>query len=331
MGYFLVHRLLAAGHEVTLFHRGQTPDPFGDRVTRVHGDRATADLASLLGGRDFDAAVDFTAYTEGDARGAVRALRGRVGHYVMISTGQVYLVREGYTAPATEEDYAGPLRPAPADPRDHASWVYGVGKRACEDVLAEAWEAERFPATRLRIPMVNGPRDPDRRIERYVARLLDGGPVLVPDGGAHPTRHVYAGEVVAGILAVLAAPRTAGRAYNLCQDATPSLAELLTLLAEIVGAAPRLVPVPAAEIAAAGLDPVLLSPFSGRWMSMLDPARAIAELDFRHQPLSRYLETVVTCLLAHPSPDLPPGYDRRREEIALAERALARPAAEVLS
>jgi len=331
MGYFLVHHLLAAGHEVTLFHRGASPDPFGHRVSRVHGDRHTGDLAALLGGREFDAAVDFIAYTADDARGAIRALRGRVGHYIMISTGQVYLVREGCPKPSTEEDYDGPLVPEPEGEQDRADWAYGIGKRACEDALAEAWEAERFPATRLRIPMVHGPRDPYRRIERYLARLLDGGPVIVPDGGAHTTRHVYACEVVNAIFAVLATPSTAGRAYNICQDATPTLVELLTLLAEIVGAPPRLVSVPRADITAAGLDPKLLSPFSGQWMSQLDPARASAELGFHHQPLTRYLETIATCYLAHPPADVAPGYDRRKEELALAERHLGRAAGAVAS
>ena len=43
--------------------------------------------------------------------------------------------------------------------------------------------ASGFPATRLRIPMVNGQRDYYRRIESYLWRLLDGSPILLPDGG----------------------------------------------------------------------------------------------------------------------------------------------------
>lgn len=321
MGHFLVYRLLAAGHRVTLLNRGVTPDAFGDRVERVRADRAEVDLAAALGGREFEAAVDFTAYREEDARGAIRALGGdRVGQYLMISTGQVYLVRDACPRPAREPDYDGPLLPEPEALADRDAWAYGIGKRACEDALAEAWDTARFPATRLRIPMVNGPRDPSRRLERYVARMLDGGPVLVPDGGTHPVRHVYAVDVAEAILRLLVTPHSLGQAYNYCHEEAPTLMELLSTLAESLGAWLRLVPVPSADIVAAGLDPVALSPFSGRWMSLLDPARAESELGLRHRPLGRSLETTVTCLLAHPPPDPPPGYERRRDEIALAAR-----------
>ncbi|WP_437783243.1 NAD-dependent epimerase/dehydratase family protein [Sorangium sp. So ce1097] len=328
MGHFLVYRLLAAGHQVTLLNRGVTPDLFGDRVARVRCDRAAGGLERALGGREFDAAVDFTAYTAADGRAAVRALGGgRVGHHVMISTGSVYLVREGCPRPARERDVDGPLLPEPAGEEDRAAWAYGMNKRGCEEVLAAAWQKDGFPATVLRIPMVNGERDPHRRLERYITRVLDGGPLLVPDGGEHAVRHVYSGDVVRVIVKLLLAPSTFGQAYNLCMDEAPTLSELLALVAELLGAPARLVPVDSAALRARGLDPVAMSPFSDRWMSMLDPARAKAELGFQHTPLRRWLETVITSLLANPPSEAPPGYERRADELSLAAelRGDARP------
>ncbi|WP_437946046.1 NAD-dependent epimerase/dehydratase family protein [Sorangium sp. So ce296] len=322
MGHFLVYRLLAAGHQVTLLNRGATPDRFGDRVARVRCDRAADDLAQALGGREFDAAVDFTAYTAADGRAAARALGGgRVGHYVMISTGSVYLVREGCPRPSRERDYDGPLLPEPEGEEDSAAWAYGMNKRGCEEELAAAFRDDGFPATVLRIPMVNGERDPHRRLERYVARVLDGGPLLVPDGGGHTVRHVYSGDVVRAIVALLLVPSTFGQAYNLCMDETPTLSELLALIAELLGAPARLAPVASAALRARGIDPVAMSPFSDRWMSTLDPSRAKAELGFQHTPLRRWLETVVTSLLANPPSDPPPGYERRADEVSLAAGA----------
>ncbi|WP_437691371.1 NAD-dependent epimerase/dehydratase family protein [Sorangium sp. So ce176] len=320
MGHFLVYRLLAAGHQVTLLNRGVTPDVFGDRVARIRCDRTTGGgLEQALGGREFDAAVDFTAYTAADGRAAALALGGgRVGHYVMISTGSVYLVREGCPRPSRERDDDGPLLPEPADEEDRAAWAYGMNKRGCEEALAAAWRGDGFPATVLRIPMVNGERDPHRRLERYIARVLDGGPLLVPDGGEHPVRHVYSGDVVRAIVKLLLVPSTFGQAYNLCMEETPTLAELLALVAELLGAPARLAPVDRAALRARGIDPVAMSPFSDPWMSMLDPAKARAELGFQHTPLRRWLETVITSLLANPPSDPPPGYERRAEERALA-------------
>jgi nucleoside-diphosphate-sugar epimerase len=321
VGRELAERLLAGGHAVTLFNRGRLPDPFGGRVERLHGDRTTPDFARLLAGRSFDAVVDFAAFEQADARGAVEVLAGRAGHYVFIGTGQVYLVRRDCPRPSREGDYAGPLMdaPEPGHP-DRREWEYGMGKRACEDVLQEAWARERFPATRLRLPIVYGERDHTRRLEGYLWRLLDGGPLLVPDGGAHPVRHVYAGEVVRLVLSLLGRPEAFGEAYNVCQDEAPPLTEYLHVLADAIGTHARLVSVPRDEILRAGLDVVAASPFSGRWMSWLDPSRARAELGFAHRPMRECLRSVVASFLAHPPSGPPSGYATRALERTLAGR-----------
>jgi nucleoside-diphosphate-sugar epimerase len=318
LGHELAWRLLFAGHEVTLFNRGREPDAFSSRVERLRGDRTTDDFERLLRGRSFDAAVDFAAFTGDDARRVASVLAGSVGHYVVISSGQVYLVRQDAARPAKEEDYDGPLLPEPEDPADRREWDYGMGKRAIEDVLAEAWTRERFASTRLRLPMVNGERDHLRRLEAYIWRILDGGPVLVPDGGTRPMRHVYSGSAVRAIVGLLGDSRTFGRAYNLAQDETPTLVELLTRLADLLGASARLVAVPAERIVEAGLEPVRVSPFSGRWMSFVDPSRAKQELGFRHESLASYLDKIVAAFLARPPLDTPGGYADRAREKALA-------------
>jgi nucleoside-diphosphate-sugar epimerase len=320
VGYQLAWRLIAAGHRVTTLNRGTRVDPFGNRIERLVADRSTAGFASVLAGRHFDAAVDFAAYNGADAQGAIETLgQGRVGHYVLISTGQVYLVRSTYPKPARETDYEGAILPRPIDPGNLSEWNYGIGKRDAEDVLVKGWATDGFPSTRLRIPMVNGERDHFRRVESYLWRILDGGPVILPDGGMEPTRHVYGGSVVQAILSLLGNSTTFGQAYNLAQDETPTLAELVTLLAKLVGATPRLAPMTSSVIELVGLDPEVISPFSGRWMSFLDPSKARLELGFRHEPLSNYLEKVVNVFLNAP-PDSPPAnYNHRSAEIALAD------------
>lgn len=320
MGRRLVWRLVAADHQVTLLNRGVTPDPFGPRVERLRADRSRPDFAAGLAGRDFDAVVDFTAYTPEELRPLIDALAGRVGHYVMISSGQVYLVLSERRFPSREEDYDGEPIPEPEDADDRDEWRYGMGKRGCEDALTEAWSARGFPSTRLRLPMVDGAGDPKRRLEAYLWRVLDGGPLLVPDAPGAPVRHVYSGSVAEAILRLLGRPETHGRAYNLCQDETPSLAAFLAEVAEQLGAPARLVSLPSEAIVAAGLQPHVVSPFSVRWMSLLDPSRSRVELSFRHESLRSYLPKIVASFLAHTPPEPPAGYARRAEEIELARR-----------
>ena len=318
VGYQLAWRLIAGGQRVTLLNRGTLPDPFGDRVQRLRADHATDAFARALASQRFDACIDFATYTADDARRTLQALTGRVGHHVMISTGQVYLVRRDCPRPTMEKDYDGPLMPEPDDPIDREEWSYGIHKREAEDVLDEAWSTTGFPSTRLRIPMVNGERDHFRRIETYLWRMLDGGPLIVPGGGRTPVRHVYGGSVVRAIVAMLGDKATFGQAYNLAQDETPTLTELLHLIGRCLGADPTLVPVPSEAVRGAGLDVVGLSPFSERWMSFLDPTRARQELGFRHEPLETYLDKVVTSFVNNLPAGPPDSYARRPAELRLA-------------
>lgn len=319
VGRYLAWRLLAGGHRVTLLNRGQLADPFGDRVERLTCDRTSSEFEQVLRGRRFDAVVDFAAFTGEDGERAAALFAERAGHYVMISTGQVYLVRAGCPQPSRETDYEGALLPRPDAPADVKDWEYGIGKREAEDAIARA--ANRgLRATRIRIPMVNGPLDHFRRIERYLWRIVDGGPVILPDGGRHQVRHVNGWDVAGVVADVLGRERAFGQAYNLAQDETPTLAALVGMLCTLLGSPAPLLSVPTRALCDAGLDPVVLSPFSGKWMSCLDPSRARSELGFSHTPLPQVLAAIVSDFVSRTRAAAPPGYDRRADELRLAEQ-----------
>jgi nucleoside-diphosphate-sugar epimerase len=321
VGRLLAWRLLARGDAVTLLNRGNVVDPFGDRVERIRCDRTTGAFAEALRGRSFDAAVDLAAFRGDDARGAIDVLRGRVRHHVTISTGQVYLVRDGCERPmrraAREEDYDGAVMPRPSDPVDLANWEYGVGKRDCEDAIAAA-ARDGFPATRIRIPMVDGPLDYHRRLEGYLWRLVDGGPLLLPGGGDVAVRHVDGADVARFLASILLREETFGRAYNVAQDEAPSLSAIVSALRDLTGSAARVVDVAPGAVREAGLAVEAVSPFHDPWMSFLDGSRARDELGFRPRPVAQTLATVVDAFLAHTPPDRPPGYARRDVERTLA-------------
>ena len=131
-------------------------------------------------------------------------------------------------------------------------------------------------------------------------------------------RHVSGSEVARFVCEILGREQTFGRAFNLCQDETPSLGEFVALLAGLLGAPARTRSVSAEAIRAAGLEPRGVSPFSVQWMSYIDPSLAKAELGFRHEPLETYLASIVASFLAHPPAEPPPSYARRAEELALA-------------
>ena len=183
VGHFLALELLSAGHTVTMLNRGKTPDHLPDEIERLRADRTDSfQLEKALIGREFDVVVDNALYKQQEAETIIRLLNGRVGHYIFLSSGQVYLVREGAERPFSEDSYEGRLIPAPkANTFAYEEWLYGIDKRKAEDAIAKAGQDQGFPFTSLRLPMVNGERDHFSRLYSYVLRLKDGGPILVPE------------------------------------------------------------------------------------------------------------------------------------------------------
>src|SRR6187549_481112 len=97
-GKALTERALAAGHRVTLFHRGKTGVDRFPEAERVLGDRK-ADLA-LLAGRRFDAVVDLCGSLPGPVGASARLLADS-GWYGYVSSISAHV--EGMPPGATED------------------------------------------------------------------------------------------------------------------------------------------------------------------------------------------------------------------------------------
>lgn len=314
IGYFLAKKILDAGHRLTILNRGVSEDTLPDSVARLRVDRTDVQqMRRALAGRHFDMVVDTVMFKGAEAETIVEILNGNVGHYVFISTGQVYLVREGVQNPIKESDYEGSLLPAPEpNTYDYEEWLYGTDKRAVEDVLAAAHQSHGFPYTSLRLPMVNSERDKFKRLYAYVLRFKDGGPVLIPDKPDLPLRHIYAGDVVNAIMRLLETGKGKGMALNISQDETLSIQQFLSLLGDIMDKHPEIIEVGRQVLEENGFLPDC-SPFSEKWMSVLDNSLSKAEIGMEYTPVRTYLEKIVQYYEQHP-PTPPVSYRRRHAE-----------------
>lgn len=296
LGPDLVAALRNRGDRVAVLNRGITPGALPQAVERLRADRSDPGaLAGALRGRYFDLVIDTTLYHGADARTITHLLDGRIRRYVFWSTGQVYLVRTGLARPFREDDYDGPLmsEPPASHAGDHDNWVYGVDKRAAEDVFREAHAARGFPYVALRMPMINSARDHYGRLAGYVHRLLDGGPILIPDDqDSLRLRHVFGGDVIAATLRAGDAAVPAGTCVNISQDETLSLEEMLAPVGEALRMPVKLVRMPRADLDARGLLPAC-SPWSGLWMSGLANDRSKSVLGMRYTPVREYLPPLV--------------------------------------
>ncbi len=314
IGYQLAKHMVEAGHRLTLLNRGVTSDDLPSNIHRLRCDRTDPQqMRRALANRQFDMVVDMALYRPAEAESIADLLKGKVGRYVAISSGQVYLVQTGTQRPFKEVDYGGEPIPAPTpNTYDYEEWLYGVEKRGVEDALFAAHERDGFPVTTFRLPMVNSERDTFRRLYGYILRIRDGGPILVPQTPNHPLRHIYGGDVVAAVAALLETSTGIGRAYNISQEETLNIEDFLSLLGDALGKPPRVEFVPRDVLAGQGFLPDC-SPFSDVWMSELDNARSKQELGVTYTPVPDYLQRIVAYHNEHPT-EPPASYRRRQSE-----------------
>jgi nucleoside-diphosphate-sugar epimerase len=315
IGYHLAQSLIDRGEHVTLLNRGISRDDLPTQVPRLRADRTDPQqLRRALHGRSFDVVIDMVMYRGEEAEVITELLRDSVGHYLFISTGQVYLVRDGIERPFKETDYAAPLMPPPpVNTYDYEEYLYGYEKSQAEDFLAAAFRSHGFPYTSIRIPMVNGERDSFQRLYSYYLRIKDGGPILAPDTPNHGLRHIYARDVVEAVHRIIdRKDQTTGKAYNISQDETLSLESFLDILAKTMGMEANVVRVERDVLQANGFLPDC-SPFSERWMSNLDNSLSKREFDMQYTPVATYLQAIVNEYLKNPQP-APAGYRRRQAE-----------------
>ncbi len=322
LGTFMVPEFIQRGYSVSILNRGLTRDDLPKAIERLHADRTDPDeLRAALKNRSFDVVIDNALYKQPEAETIINILDGKVGQYIFLSSGQVYLVREGLERPFFERDYGGRLMPAPkVNTFGYEEWLYGVDKRRVEDTLFEANARSGFPSTSLRLPMVNSERDHYNRTYAYFLRLQDGGPILVPSTPNFRLRHIYGQDVVSACLRVIDTGLGKGGAYNISQEETVSLDEYLELLARLMGleTPPMLVRLRRDLLEANGFLPDC-SPFSERWMSELDNTLSKSELGMTYTPLAEYLGKIVRYYQETPPPQ-PAGYRRRRAELLLVEQ-----------
>jgi 2'-hydroxyisoflavone reductase len=246
LGVHLVRRLLDAGHDVTLLHRGRSAPEGISGAASILGDRNEA-LARAGGG--YDAVVDTSGYLP-------QSVSTSAEHFRRTSPGALYAFVSSISVyrddlePNADEDAArcegGDGSAVTVTPEN-----YGALKARCEDAVSGAYGAA---ALVLRPGLIAGPLDPTDRFTYWVRRMFDGGDVLAP---GDPQRHVQFVDArdVAGWI-VTALERRLGGAFNLTGPQPPiSFEEFLRAAAGVAGTPSSLHWAPDAFLLEAGVEP----------------------------------------------------------------------------
>jgi nucleoside-diphosphate-sugar epimerase len=283
VGGTVVRRLLAEGHAVSAFHRGESS---GGAQT-LRGDRS--DLASGLEAfRRFgpDVVLDTIAYTEEDGRALARTFRGIAPLLVVLSSQDVYA---GYGRLLRLETGARDAEPAAEDsPLRTSRYPYRAmakpGEMAYDydKVLVEqAVQREAgAPVTLLRLPKVYGPRDPRQGLRAYLDLMSASAPEILLDRAKASWRWTrgFVENVADAIVLALTDSRAAGRVYNVGEPDAPTEAEWVRAIGEAAGWTGRVRTLPLEELAAE-----LAEPYDFRHDLVADTRRIRAELGYRER------------------------------------------------
>lgn len=190
-----VRYALGRGHKITLFNRGKKPKKeWPGEVEELHGDRNTGDLAALKDG-EWDVCIDNPTTLPFWVRDAGQMLKGRVGHYIFISTISAYAAND---TPGADEDaptavYAG--KDAMAETLDTLKadmGLYGPLKARSEQ---EARHWFKDITTVIRPGLIVGPGDETDRFSYWPLRLHRGGEILAPGKGEDPVQFIDARDL----------------------------------------------------------------------------------------------------------------------------------------
>ena len=240
-------RAVAEGVELTLLNRGRSSAravPDGARV--LHADvRDPESVRSAVGDLEFDAVVEFMAFTPEHVQTDLDQFTGRTGQYVFISSASAYQTPPSHL-PVVEST---PLR--------NPFWEYSRNKIACEDLLVRAYRDTGLPMTIVRpshtydatlIPMDGG--------WTVIDRMRRGLEVVVPGDGTSRWTITHSADVAVGLVGLLGREEAIGEAFHITGDEAPSWDQIYLAMARAAGVdEPRLVHVASEAIAAA--DPEL--------------------------------------------------------------------------
>lgn len=220
IGVSLTKILVAQGHSVVLFNRGNKPCPV-EGVEQIKGDRTNPDeLKAKLAWQKFDAIFDNTGRELADTKPLVELFKDQISHFIYVSSAGVYLPSE--QMPHREDD--------PVDPQSRHK-----GKYETETYL----KAEGVPFTSIRPTYIYGSGNYNDLEAWFFDRIVRNQPILIPYNGLHFTQLGHVEDLAMAMSKVLGNSRAMGQIYNISGERYVTFKGLALACAEAVGKNPE--------------------------------------------------------------------------------------------
>ncbi|HEX6126411.1 MAG TPA: NAD-dependent epimerase/dehydratase family protein [Pyrinomonadaceae bacterium] len=288
IGTRVIQKLAARGHEVTVFHRGETNTELPVGVREILGDRQRlAGHAMKFKRLRPDVVVDNFLRYEREAIDLMDVFRGVVERVVAISSQDVYrnfgllLGREKSESnklPITEDGFLRsvlyPYRDTVVHEEDPK---YDYDKIPCEQVVMN--DAE-IAGTVLRLPATYGPGDKQHRIFPYLRRMDDGRDFILLEDAEALWRwtHGFVENVADAIVMAVEDERASNRTYNVGEPDALSRKEWVEAIGSAAGWEGEVISLPKDK-----LPEHLRSPVAFAHDMVVDTNRIRAELGYEEK------------------------------------------------
>ena len=298
--------LVAAGHNVTCFTRGETDAAVPESVEFVHGDRDDHDrFAEQIDTLDIDCVIDMVCFSPEQADHAIEAFAGEINQYVFCSTVDVYY-RPAERNPITENAA-----------REPAVSQYGADKAVAEDRFMQA-DNEAFATTVIRPWSTYGEGGMILHSlgtdTRYIDRVRNGEPIVVHGDGSSIWGPCHRDDVARAFVAAVGNPATYGEAYHVTSEENITWNQYHHRVARALNAPePNLVHIPTKQLVAAMPERTGMLEDHFQFSTVFDNTKAHRDLEFTYSiPFETGVKRTVDWLDAHDEIDTDedPAYDR---------------------
>lgn len=224
------------GIELYLFNRGERSAfvPQGAQV--IHGDiRDQEKAAEALKDYEFDAVVDWIAFTPEHVQTDIHLFTGKTKQYIYISSASAYQKPQRNYLITEETPLVNPY------------WQYSRDKIACEQLLLEAWQTSGFPVTIVRPSHTYGDTAIPAALTSWshpwslVERIRKGQPLVIHGDGTSLWTLTHNTDFAKGFVGLLGHPEVIGEAVHITSDEVLNWNQIYAAIGEAAGREPKVV------------------------------------------------------------------------------------------
>jgi nucleoside-diphosphate-sugar epimerase len=234
------------GIDVTLLTRGQHEAKLPPGVKTLTADVNDPTLPQRLQqqSQEFDAVVDWIAFTAADIERDLKLFHGRTRQFVFISSTSAYQKPQTHYLMTESTPLANPY------------WDYSRNKIACEERLMRAYREEGFPITIVRPSLTYGETQIPLVLNSWqksytaVDRMIRGQKLIVPGDGSSLWVITHNTDFAKGLVGLLGHQQAIGHAFHITSDEVLTWDQIFRTVGDAIGVEPKLIHIPSDFVSA---------------------------------------------------------------------------------